>query len=250
MFFSTVADLFSSLEQVNGEDGLRVANVSLQDFRDIDREREARGRKVRFTYLAEPRQLLNTVPTGPHEALPGHLETWFLVEVGRMGLSHSWRRTGATQFPVPVAAGTPSLTGSSDSSGEANSGGILVLFEASGILQDIPLNQVLEENIYRSFLGKDGDCSDRSENTDVQTELSFLRGWQSTLNMIPGIVTAVPYGYLIDRHGRKLDLILNTVGIFLAQIPCTRGKQKPHQTKTRQRRILHTHLDQRRPGQL
>lgn len=95
---------------------------------------------------------------------------------------------------------------------------ILVFLEASGILQDLPLNQVLEENICRSFLRKGGDCSNSSENTDIQAELSFLRGWQSTLNMIPGIVTAVPYGYLIDRHGRKLGLILNTVGILLAQV--------------------------------
>lgn len=80
----------------------------------MDRERERRGRKVRFFYFAEQKYLIVTIPTRSHEELHSPLEAWFLFEVGRMGLLSSWRRTSAGRFPNHPPTG---------SSGEGDAGG-------------------------------------------------------------------------------------------------------------------------------
>lgn len=66
---------------------------------------------------------------------------------------------------------------------------MIALFEAASILQTIPLNEVLEGIVCRDqsahSLGAlpETPCS---MNMDVQSELAFLRGWQSTFELIPG----------------------------------------------------------------
>ncbi len=113
MSFTTATDVFARLETTGG-DVLTVSNVPPHAVQDMDREREARGRKVRFFYFAEHKLLIVTIPTGPHEEMHAHLEGWFLAEVSRMGLFSSWRRTAARRFPEIPSTG---------SSGEGDSGG-------------------------------------------------------------------------------------------------------------------------------
>ncbi|KAF4504262.1 hypothetical protein G6O67_008435 [Ophiocordyceps sinensis] len=60
---------------------------------------------------------------------------------------------------------------------------------------------------------KDVRCKDR----DVQSELSTLRGWELTFGLIPGLLTAIPYGIIADRYGRKVVLSLSLFGITLVQ---------------------------------
>lgn len=94
---------------------------------------------------------------------------------------------------------------------------LVVLVEFGAYLATIPLNQVLEENICkRMHLGaalapNDPRCKDKS----VQSELSVIRGWQSTFDFIPGLLVAVPYGMLADKVGRGIVLTLATLGLTL-----------------------------------
>lgn len=97
--------------------------------------------------------------------------------------------------------------------------GTIVLVEVATVLQEVPLYQILEDIICRQMAGEgDYDQSDCAGNTDVQAELAYLRGWQLTLAILPGIITAVPYGFIIDRYGRKVVLIVCIVGILLTQL--------------------------------
>ncbi|CAK7224204.1 hypothetical protein SEUCBS140593_005492 [Sporothrix eucalyptigena] len=95
--------------------------------------------------------------------------------------------------------------------------GTIVLFEIANLFQELPTLQLLEEIICRDITGEDSDviCGG---NQDVQAELAYLRGWQLTLALIPGIITAVPYGVVIDRLGRKVGLYLSVTGILLTQL--------------------------------
>lgn len=88
-----------------------------------------------------------------------------------------------------------------------------------------PLMRILEGIICRSYyestmpLGMDlslpipeGKC----KVPFVQAELAMLRGWDMTFSCIPGILVAVPFGWLADRHGRKPVLLLGLVGVILS----------------------------------
>lgn len=95
---------------------------------------------------------------------------------------------------------------------------LIILTELGAYLATIPLNQVLEEIICRNFHPdllldpNDPRCKDRA----VQTELSLLRGWQMTFDFVPGLLTAVPYGFVADKYGRELVLTLSMLGITLS----------------------------------
>lgn len=95
---------------------------------------------------------------------------------------------------------------------------LLLLIEFGAYLATIPLNQVLEHNICQQLhpskilAPKDPICKQKS----VQTELSMIRGWQSTFDFIPGLLVAVPYGVLADKVGRRFVLALASLGITLS----------------------------------
>lgn len=50
---------------------------------------------------------------------------------------------------------------------------------------------------------------------DVQAKLAMLRGWGHTFSCIPSIFTAVPYGVIADKYGRKIVMFLCLMGICL-----------------------------------
>lgn len=53
---------------------------------------------------------------------------------------------------------------------------------------------------------------------EVRSELVLFTRWNYALNNVPGILTALPYGFLADRYGRKRGLYLSLVGVALAQL--------------------------------
>lgn len=95
---------------------------------------------------------------------------------------------------------------------------LIVLIEFGAYLATIPLNQVLERNICQrlhpdlALEPNNPICKEKP----VQTELSLVRGWQSTFDVIPGLLVAVPYGMLADKIGRELVLTLSSLGITLS----------------------------------
>ena len=89
-----------------------------------------------------------------------------------------------------------------------------------------PLVRLLEDVICRSYYessepsGLDFDLSlpipeGKCKLPWIQSELAMLRGWDSIVSCIPGLLLSVPYGVLADKHGRKLVLVLTLVGNFL-----------------------------------
>ncbi|KAK4244440.1 hypothetical protein C7999DRAFT_43888 [Corynascus novoguineensis] len=99
--FTNVRDLFQALDYVSG-DILTVTNVSPSNFVDIERERERRGRRVRFRrYLADSRILIITIPTTVHEALHLALYTGrYIGQLVQKGLYESWESIGSATFRV------------------------------------------------------------------------------------------------------------------------------------------------------
>ncbi|AEO58797.1 hypothetical protein MYCTH_2046242, partial [Thermothelomyces thermophilus ATCC 42464] len=96
--FTNVEDLFNLINHTT-RDFLIVTHVSPRHFTRIEREREKRHRKFRFRrYESDTQILFITIPTGVLEALHLELNSIYLEELLRMGLSHSWSLMGATTF--------------------------------------------------------------------------------------------------------------------------------------------------------
>ncbi|WQF90194.1 Putative major facilitator superfamily, MFS transporter superfamily [Colletotrichum destructivum] len=94
---------------------------------------------------------------------------------------------------------------------------LIILIELGAYLATIPLNQVLEEIICHNLQRLQPNVNDLGcKDKTVQDELSIIRGWQSTLDYIPGLLTAVPYGFLADRRGREQVLSLSLLGITMS----------------------------------
>ncbi len=94
---------------------------------------------------------------------------------------------------------------------------LTICMEMSNVLVTLPLNQVLEGIICRRmFSDLSNGIDPRCKNQIVQRELSFIRGWQLTFDVIPGLLTAMLYGLAAKRCGRQFILALSVLGGTLA----------------------------------
>ncbi|EJP70910.1 MFS transporter, putative [Beauveria bassiana ARSEF 2860] len=92
-----------------------------------------------------------------------------------------------------------------------------ICMEISNVLITIPLNQILESIICRQLVSDHASGIDpRCKNENVQRELSFIRGWQLTFDLIPGLLTAMMYGLAAKKYGRQFILALAVLGATLA----------------------------------
>ncbi|KAI5863285.1 hypothetical protein GGS23DRAFT_605297 [Durotheca rogersii] len=92
---TTVKRLFDEIDRAIG-DVLIVYGVSVQQFAEIDNEREQHGRRFRLRrFEASGEILIITIPTRLQEAL--HLGIWRKTdrEILQMGLENSWISTGS-----------------------------------------------------------------------------------------------------------------------------------------------------------
>ena len=73
----------------------------------------------------------------------------------------------------------------------------------------------------------DGDC----KVPEVQAPLAMLRGWALTFEAIPALLSAVPWGILSDRWGRKPVMTIGVLGIVLnatfATLVCELNTPRP-----------------------
>lgn len=99
---------------------------------------------------------------------------------------------------------------------------VIVLIESSALLLAVPLNQILEANICRRLHPelKHQSAAACGNDSDVQAELALVNGWSITLTLLPGIITAIPFGFLADKYGRKLGMCLCVLGICMFET-CT-----------------------------
>jgi MFS family permease len=99
------------------------------------------------------------------------------------------------------------------------------LIEMSDYMIKAPLMRLLEDVICRSYYESaeppsiDLSIPIPEENCKlpgVQSQLAMLKGWDTVISCIPGLLLSVPYGVLADKHGRKLVLVLALGGIMLS----------------------------------
>ncbi|KAE9374833.1 MFS general substrate transporter [Stipitochalara longipes BDJ] len=96
--------------------------------------------------------------------------------------------------------------------------------EVASYMTKAPLMRLLEDVICRSYYEStepptidlsipipEGDC----KSPWIQSKLAMLRGWDTVISCIPGLLLSVPYGVLADKRGRKFVLILALGGVLL-----------------------------------
>jgi len=100
---------------------------------------------------------------------------------------------------------------------------ILIFFvEACVILQTAPQTQILEDAICDKYYSEKDPLQSttrlsRCKVEPVQEELSLIKGWQYSLDQLPGFIMALPYGALSEKWGRRSILILSLLG-YLASV--------------------------------
>jgi MFS family permease len=118
---------------------------------------------------------------------------------------------------------------------------ILIFFiESSVILQAAPQTQILEDAICDQYYGEKQEPPHkaatipgpgRCKTTPVQTELSLIKGWQYSLDQLPGFIMALPYGALAEKWGRRPLVFMSFLGYLLSilwiQFVCWNARSVP-----------------------
>lgn len=95
------------------------------------------------------------------------------------------------------------------------------LFLASFFFQWTPLLKALTRNVcHRVRPDLDPDSPECFFQEDARWELVLFTRLNYVFNNLPGILSALPYGYLADQYGRKRGLYLALAGSALAQLSC------------------------------
>jgi MFS family permease len=96
---------------------------------------------------------------------------------------------------------------------------VIVTIDFAGYLSVAPQTQILEDIICRDLHPDSVALSSSTcKDADVQSELSLIIGWTETFNQLPGIILALPFGFMADRVGRKKVTILSLVGLILQEV--------------------------------
>jgi MFS family permease len=101
---------------------------------------------------------------------------------------------------------------------------IILFYLFSSYMLVIPIFRLCENAICRQHYHKrDGKWdSDMDEGQckipEIQSNLATLIGWKVAFDALPGLLTAVWYGDLADRYGRKSVLIAALLGEFTSWV--------------------------------
>lgn len=78
----------------------------------------------------------------------------------------------------------------------------------------VGLNQLVEgaacQQLYPDVTEPYAD--DRCKNEDVQSKLTLVMGWEMTFMLLPGLITAIPWGLFADRYGARAFLFIAFLG--------------------------------------
>ncbi|KAF7594641.1 hypothetical protein BBP40_008731 [Aspergillus hancockii] len=69
-----------------------------------------------------------------------------------------------------------------------------------------PQTQILEDIICRDLHPDAVASSHTCKNIDVQSELALINGWKETFDQLPGILLALPFGFMADRASILISL--------------------------------------------
>jgi MFS family permease len=97
---------------------------------------------------------------------------------------------------------------------------IIFVYSLGSAIMLTPMSKIYEDIICHKYSkqqspGEPVPGEDRCKAPDVQSELANLQAWSSTLEYIPGLLVAVPYGALADKYGYKSMLTLSSIGLLL-----------------------------------
>ncbi|RAQ55843.1 MFS transporter [Aspergillus flavus] len=104
---------------------------------------------------------------------------------------------------------------------------VIVTLDFGTFLSIAPQTQIMESIVCRKFhpglfvdlpYGKFLSDNTPCKSVDVQGELALISGWKDTLDQIPGIILALPLGFLLDRIGRKPIAMLSMTGLLMEEI--------------------------------
>jgi MFS family permease len=101
---------------------------------------------------------------------------------------------------------------------------IILFYLFSNYMLVIPALRLYENAVCRQYYHKrDGKWySDIDEGQckipEIQSSLATLIGWKMAFDALPGLLTAVWYGNLADRYGRKPVLIAAMLGEFTSLV--------------------------------
>ena len=103
----------------------------------------------------------------------------------------------------------------------------LFLVEVGDYMMRAPFLRLLEDIVCRKFYESTAPFGshvtlpipeDECKIAAVQAEVAMIKGWDQAFSCIPAIFLAVPYGYVGDRYGRKIPLVLSLFGLLLGII--------------------------------
>jgi MFS family permease len=97
---------------------------------------------------------------------------------------------------------------------------ILVCVLVGSAMIDVPLKEISEAIICRDLFGPvPVPVSDpRCKGSRVQSELALINGWEITFGLLPGLLVGVPYGLAADKFGRRVVLLLATIGVAMSTL--------------------------------
>ncbi|KAK1590933.1 ATP synthase F0 [Colletotrichum navitas] len=95
----------------------------------------------------------------------------------------------------------------------------ILIGEIGAYLQIPPTFQLMEEIIchkhYPGHIISQSVHDNVCKSAEVQGELAMIKGWQTSFGSIPPLLTAIPYGVIADKYGRRPVLSLAMLGIML-----------------------------------
>ncbi|KAM7192298.1 Major facilitator superfamily domain containing protein [Rhypophila sp. PSN 637] len=98
----------------------------------------------------------------------------------------------------------------------------ILMLSFSGDLGFVPQTAILQDIVCDKYYAQhvaDGPAlaspAERCLIEPVQSEVAYINGWKDSLEILPAMLLALPYGALADRIGRKPVLLLAVIGCFL-----------------------------------
>ncbi|KAL4867040.1 hypothetical protein BDV12DRAFT_172074 [Aspergillus spectabilis] len=95
---------------------------------------------------------------------------------------------------------------------------VVVTLDFGASLSIAPQTQILENIICHNLHPNVAASSSLCKDIDVRSELALITGWKETFDQIPGIILALPYGFMADRIGRKRVVMLSLLGLMMQEV--------------------------------
>lgn len=83
---------------------------------------------------------------------------------------------------------------------------------------EVPLIRLFEIAICNRYFQTDAIAENLCKAPRIQNDLAIIVGWRSFFDALPGLLSAIIYGHLADKHGRRLVLFLSCLGLLCSLV--------------------------------